>query len=105
MAVNHILPQRCLTDINNSKRLTRCYDQIEIMRKTTDLIETKHVPVLLDFIFYTGSKPLWRSELHMANQFKKNGSTKTAIDIYEKYELYDDLIESYQSIGWLKKVI
>lgn len=105
--------------MESNHRFVQAYEQVEKMKNFNKLIKPEHIQNLIDFTFIVGYKPLWRYEVilvifftitgihyfwyikvRMAKRFRKNSLIKTAIDIYEKYQLYEELIECYMHIGY-----
>lgn len=51
------------------------------------------------FIFLSGLPPMWKQEKLLAEIYTKVGSHKSAMDIYERLELWEDNIVALQQIG------
>ncbi|MEN2497907.1 MAG: Tetratricopeptide repeat domain 27 [Marteilia pararefringens] len=103
----HLLHYRHLIDIDNPHCFERAYEQIEQLKCIANLLDfnAQNLETIVNGACSCGCKSLHQYELESARILQKNGQLKTAIEIYKKYDKYEDLINCFGSIGFKNEAL
>lgn len=90
--------QRCKLERNNSRRVERSMTQLQCL---VDAVKSPKpsAAVRLELFFSVAMPAIWEVEKELGNIFFALGATKSALDVFIKYELWEDVINCYTKIG------
>lgn len=90
--------QRCRLERNNSRRVERSMTQLQCL---VDAVKSPKpsAAVRLELFFSVAMPAIWEVEKELGNIFFALGATKSALDVFIKYELWEDVINCYTKIG------
>ncbi|KFM69476.1 Tetratricopeptide repeat protein 27, partial [Stegodyphus mimosarum] len=89
---------RCSAEKDNSRRVERAIMQMETI---VDSIKKDSPPFSVrQFMLYATAFPMyWILEKELADLLLSVGATKSALEIYERLQLWEDIIVCYQRLG------
>lgn len=90
--------QRCRLERNNSRRVERSMTQLQCLVDAVKSPEP-NAGVRQELFFSMAMPAIWEVEKELGNIFFALGATKSALDVFLKYELWEDVINCYTKIG------
>lgn len=90
--------QRCLLECKSTRRVERSMSQLQSL---VDAVKSSEPNVAVRQVLFFGvvMPSIWEVEKQLGNLFFALGATKSALDIFIKYELWDDTVNCYNKIG------
>ncbi|XP_054164779.1 tetratricopeptide repeat protein 27-like [Oppia nitens] len=99
--MTNALLMRSLLEKNKRRRVERSMTQIN---ELVDSVRESKLTIIQiakrsDHFYASPTNPFWITERHLANILVSLGVYKSALDIYLRLNLWDDVIDCYQRIG------
>lgn len=96
---------------NRGRYLERCLAQMEeiarfiqdSMSQSSEDLRTRSVAERLSLILASSSPPRWEVMKELATSFGKIGLVRSAMEIFQRLEMWDELIDCHRLIGNLKR--
>lgn len=90
--------QRCRLEFKSTRRVERSMTQLQCL---VDAVKSPEPSVALrQVLFFSVAMPsIWEVEKQLGNLFFALGATKSALDVFTKYELWEDVVNCYNKIG------
>lgn len=89
--------QRCRLETKSSRRVERSMSQLQGLVDAVKASEP-HAGIRQELFFCTRSPSVWDIEKELGHLFFSLGATKSALDVFLKYELWEEVISCYTKI-------
>lgn len=90
--------QRCRLERKSSRRVERSMTQLQCLVDAVKSPEPS-ASARQELFFSVAMPSIWEVEKELGNLFCALGATKSALDVFIKYELWEDVINCYTKIG------
>lgn len=89
--------QRSRVESANGRRVERAMSQLQCL---VDSVKSKQPRAILrqELFFCAGLPPLWNVEKELGHLFFSLGAAKSALDVFLRYELWEDVVQCYVQI-------
>lgn len=89
---------RCRLECKSSRRVERSMTQLQCL---VDAVKSSdpHAGFRQELFFCVAMPSIWQVEKELGSLFFALGATKSALDVFMKYELWEEVIDCYTKIG------
>lgn len=89
---------RCRLECKSSRRVERSMSQLQCLVDAVNSSDP-HAGFRQELFFCVAMPSIWQVEKELGNLFFALGATKSALDVFMKYELWEEVIDCYTKIG------
>ncbi|XP_074594066.1 tetratricopeptide repeat protein 27 [Brevipalpus obovatus] len=86
---------RCRQELDSSRRIERCWMQLEELIHEVINSQGKNCGHRGKFFYVLNMDPLWKLEKTLADVLYATGCTKTALEVYQKLNLWEQVVSCF----------
>lgn len=90
--------QRCKLETRTSRKVERSMSQLQCLVESIKST-SPCAGIRQELFFCAGAPTLWNIERELGHLFFSLGATKAALDVFLKYELWEEVVSCYSKIG------